>query len=291
MRRAEPSQCDRRHYYCSEVPPDPSQAAVAVAIAQLTLDAVTTAGGALSRRREQKRRSGFDEMLATQSERVAGLLDERFGAELQAAILATTATVDFREIVEIHAYSARLGGEQQLHLLSDLYRRHFNLYTRVGVDGADATRQLMHAAILHLLEQPQYSSAPSQGDPGTALLARLLDNLSRKLTDTANWTSEDEKRLRDTLRLHRNQMRGVVGRIRPPDLASRTLLPIEQIYVAPALSGAFSEPIELSTAIRDRRLSPTVVLGDPGAGKTTMSYFIAKMRCSLEITTQSRLFV
>jgi hypothetical protein len=64
------------------------------------------------------------------------------------------------------------------------------------------------------------------------------------------------------------------GKVEPPDFERRRRVPIEDIYVPPviaqvAISDASQAPREVDLLTLDGEIDRTVLLGDPGAGKTT----------------------
>lgn len=106
------------------------------------------------------------------------------------------------------------------------------------------------------------------------LIVRQLDSLVEAASFRSRFSSDDEARLRKKLRKHQQQIRDHTSRVSPPDFSERRLVPLEDIYVLPTMTGRNDGPGDLLTRLKSRELGGVVVLGDPGAGKTTLSTYL-----------------
>jgi hypothetical protein len=109
---------------------------------------------------------------------------------------------------------------------------------------------------------------------GTAIVLTQLDNLPGLVEFWEGFDKKKETELRAVLDRHREQAHSSANRVTPPDFTERRLVPLHKIYVVPHIDGFYKKLDELLYHVRRRRLGGIVVLGDPGAGKTTLVRFL-----------------
>ncbi len=77
-------------------------------------------------------------------------------------------------------------------------------------------------------------------------------------------------------RRYRAQVRAAHGYIEPPDFERKRKIPIEDLYVSPRIGTARSETQQLLSFDQfEARIDRTVLLGDPGGGKSTAANALA----------------
>jgi NACHT domain len=113
-----------------------------------------------------------------------------------------------------------------------------------------------------------------------ALLGTLADMVAALAHPGRGGLEEDE-----FLRRYRRQVRERHGKLDPPDFERRRRVPVAEIYVPTAVNQDFhpernvapraSQPSSLTVRDLAARLYRTVLLGDPGGGKTTAANVLA----------------
>ncbi|MET8078724.1 NACHT domain-containing protein [Streptomyces sp. NPDC005303] len=107
---------------------------------------------------------------------------------------------------------------------------------------------------------------------GEAFSARMISSLraiERRLDSFKVATPEEE---REFVRRYRNHVLENFGKIEPPDFERRRRVPIDDLYVPPEITRVGSSPRDsVNTWQLAERIDRTVLLGDPGGGKTTAS--------------------
>lgn len=104
-------------------------------------------------------------------------------------------------------------------------------------------------------------------DAFNARIVALLDSIERQHSalDGADPASVTKWSLQ-----YRRQLRSMYASIRPPDFTHRRKIPIERLYVPPEITGVGERgSIWLSFDDLAQEIDRTVLLGDPGAGKST----------------------
>ena len=107
-----------------------------------------------------------------------------------------------------------------------------------------------------------------------AYLARVVAAIDRHVVVSAGRL--DSAGDRDFVMRYRRQAADWHGRLQPPDFERRRLIPIDDLYVSPAISHVIEveagAPLPETDIWRlDDELDRAVLLGDPGGGKTTAS--------------------
>ncbi|MER8042550.1 NACHT domain-containing protein [Streptomyces sp. NPDC094032] len=105
-----------------------------------------------------------------------------------------------------------------------------------------------------------------------AFAARMVSSIKALERRLHSFESADPQKDREFLRSYRNHVREEFGKIEPPDFERRRRVPIADLYVTPRIT-------EIDTAAGrevdvwefGNRIDRTVLLGDPGGGKTTAS--------------------
>ena len=118
-----------------------------------------------------------------------------------------------------------------------------------------------------------------------ALLGTITDVLAA-LSHPGQRGPEEE----EFLRRYRRQVRERHGKLEPPDFERRRRVPVADIYVPPVINevlqpeGNAAPPVPESSALNvwdlASRLNRTVLLGDPGGGKTTAANVLANFFAS-----------
>ncbi|MGW7464277.1 NACHT domain-containing protein [Streptomyces xantholiticus] len=105
-----------------------------------------------------------------------------------------------------------------------------------------------------------------------AFAARMVSSLKALERRLQSYETADPERDKEFLRGYRNHVLEEFGKIEPPDFERRRRVPIADLYVTPEIT-----QIDTSTSSAidvwelGRRIDRTVLLGDPGGGKTTAS--------------------
>lgn len=113
---------------------------------------------------------------------------------------------------------------------------------------------------------------------GTTLVLATLDAIQRHNASVLSARDPESWKLaRQWEETYRTQAVQAHGYIEPPDFDRKRKVPIEDLYVAPQiLSGRSTEQDEqLSIADFWSRIDRTVLLGDPGGGKSTAATYLA----------------
>lgn len=161
--------------------------------------------------------------------------------------------------------------------------------TRLSQQTSATEAEEFAAALTNHLESLAFAAkdALSQADPSmlvqlqqSALLKRLAATLETitKHNDAIARIS-DLSATADNERFLTNYRQACIerhGYITPPDFETNRKIPLEQLYVAPSLRRPsnlhIDSTIDVSTFIE--RIDRTVVLGDPGGGKSTLASFV-----------------
>jgi hypothetical protein len=103
------------------------------------------------------------------------------------------------------------------------------------------------------------------------LLFQALTELLEQVAGSAAYRHEE-----DFLAEYRRQVRDLHGKLKPPDFDRRIRVPINSIYVDPPIykesfskRGVAGRALTVRQLAREKKINRTVLVGDPGAGKTT----------------------
>jgi hypothetical protein len=114
-----------------------------------------------------------------------------------------------------------------------------------------------------------------------------LAGLRSTLEELRGVGEEDFEAIAEWERLYRNAVKARHGTITPPSLDASDQVPVDDIFVEPTFASLDSEApkLQISSAALSDRLDRTVVLGDPGAGKSTyalkLAYDLARERAKV----------
>jgi len=237
-------------------------------------------GARQQRQSETLREEILDRLTASASGLSTALSDAIGGVEDDAWPRTLIESVDFRDFVRLFVASKRAG-------LAESADRSFSMYLRgvVGLYAPAKQQEEITAALLggleeatsQLLDEPRIRER-LELDPAAvsaSLTARQLD----QLLDIAKFWSTHSRDAEDSmlrvLRDHRIAMHGSTARVQPPDFSERRLVPLKDIYVVPRMSGALTSPGALIKRVEALDAGGHVILGDPGAGKTTLVTHLA----------------
>ncbi|GGS07894.1 hypothetical protein GCM10010269_53720 [Streptomyces humidus] len=105
-----------------------------------------------------------------------------------------------------------------------------------------------------------------------AFAARMVSSLKALERRVRSYDTADPQRDRAFLLRYKNHLLEEFGKIEPPDFERRRRVPISDLYVTPEINQLDmpnASPIDVWEL--GRRIDRTVLLGDPGGGKTTAS--------------------
>ena len=105
-------------------------------------------------------------------------------------------------------------------------------------------------------------------------IACILENMQRQESSTGL------ESLSEIVRRYRDQVKKAHRYLTPPDFERRRYIPVEDLYVAPTMHDSLDPEIKVPFKSLDTIVDRTVLLGDPGIGKSTasqvMTYCIAR---------------
>ncbi|WP_406305244.1 NACHT domain-containing protein [Streptomyces sp. NBC_00885] len=108
-----------------------------------------------------------------------------------------------------------------------------------------------------------------------AYSARMISSLRAIERRLKSFDVSNPKEEREFIRRYRNHVVENFGKIEPPDFERRRRVSIEDLYVPPEITRMDSSPPDaVNTWELVDRIDRTVLLGDPGGGKTTTSNVI-----------------
>lgn len=171
------------------------------------------------------------------------------------------------------------------------FARLYGRYVPSGTeDDAGTLFDLLAASAERLLHVAAREGDPRAGEAIAAVrfrhLAEELQGLKRTV-DTLQFTADAEiDAFLDWEKIYREQVLVRHGTITPPSFDTSERVPVDDIYVEPSFRpNDSSVPDELSRDELVQRLDRTVVLGDPGAGKSTfamkLAYDLARNRVTV----------
>jgi hypothetical protein len=211
---------------------------------------------------------------------VSDALRAEFDGNIPLGVETLLQSRDFQELARLRAAAYRSDLDQAAERTFRLMlRRIAALYvpTRHAPKIATVLLGVLDQALVAAHSSPESRELLSTDPESVAahIIIRQLDCL----TDFADfWKTHGRQReadLREILLRHRGQVQEGTRRISPPDFSERRLVDLGQIYVVPAMSGAHESAAGLLDRLRRREPGGVVVLGDPGAGKTTLSTYLA----------------
>ncbi|MFL5872673.1 MAG: NACHT domain-containing protein [Solirubrobacterales bacterium] len=168
-------------------------------------------------------------------------------------------------------------------------------FVRAFPHAAEESADRLFDALARIVEEA-LSVAAREGNAGAdeaiaAARFRRLDEelagLRSTLEELRGVDEEDVEAIAEWERLYRNAVKARHGTITPPSLDASDQVPVDDIFVEPTFASLDSEApkLQISYAALSDRLDRTVVLGDPGAGKSTyalkLAYDLARERATV----------
>jgi hypothetical protein len=168
-------------------------------------------------------------------------------------------------------------------------------FARAFPDAAAGSADRLFDALAMIVERAlSISAGEGNAEAGEAIEAarfRRLDEelagLRSTLEELRGVGEEDLEAIAEWERLYRNAVKARHGTITPPSLDASDQVPVDDIFVEPTFASLDSEApkLQISYAALSDRLDRTVVLGDPGAGKSTyalkLAYDLARERATV----------
>jgi len=108
--------------------------------------------------------------------------------------------------------------------------------------------------------------------------------MERHLASLAVVSTSTRRQEADFVRQYKSQLRAAHGYIVPPDFDRRRKIPIINLYVSPDISGGATDSRPLTVLELAKCTDRTVLLGDPGGGKSTAGQWIIHHYASEEGT-------
>lgn len=245
--------------------------------------------------REARRKRVVRRSVRVLSERPATDLDrliERWEPADAARLIAYVRLPDFEQLA-IQLTGMVLERKRPEKYVADL---RAGLTRSLQLHGVAATKEVATALFDELWSAVVLAIAETGGPTdATAMMGATVTVSMRAMAATRNWQLLERLRTLDDTHVFIRALRAQIGRvdgfIRPPHVESGRRVPLASLYVEPHLVRHLAE-----TSLRQaERLAPkeiltgnlrTVVLGDPGGGKSTLAAMIA---CHIARSTESRL--
>jgi hypothetical protein len=143
----------------------------------------------------------------------------------------------------------------------------------------DVLSQLTEAAVLRLRKDGYKLTDEALQRMHRLILEMYTSSIERNTRLLSGLRTENLERNNDFLNRLRTQVAFRYRNIEPPDFERIVRIPIEEMYVSPSLSEGIQPSLyatnELNLTNFVIRIYRTVVLGDPGGGKSTLSAFLA----------------
>ncbi|MEI2650151.1 MAG: NACHT domain-containing protein [Dermatophilaceae bacterium] len=141
------------------------------------------------------------------------------------------------------------------------------------------TEEAIERVISELRKADGEAFLQMQSLAASSLLDATLQALGRHRTALNRYNSPEHMRaLESWLMDYRHQVAAAHGFIAPPDFERKRKVPMDALYVAPRIRpGSFGAESRIQVGIHEfaSRIDRTVLLGDPGGGKSTAASFIA----------------
>lgn len=110
-----------------------------------------------------------------------------------------------------------------------------------------------------------------------ALIRSTLDTIDRHIRSIAGNSATDHVSYTRFIDQYRAQVVTAHGSITPPDFDRRRRVPVDDLYVAPTFTSTAARGTDTEPSLDELRCSidRTVILGDPGGGKSTLTSVLA----------------
>ena len=191
---------------------------------------------------------------------------------------ATSSAVVFETI------SARLVGVHAAELAKIRERWKINSTPLLPLLSEEQRNSFINQLFTVVCEEAEYI-ATSMEERHPDMVARLQENARHnrlyaimealEKRSASYQLSDAEKAIADHewLKIYRSQAEAAHGHLTPPDFDRRRSVPISDLYVSPSIASRIGQQRIDTFGLADR-IDRTVLLGDPGGGKTTASTVI-----------------
>jgi hypothetical protein len=165
--------------------------------------------------------------------------------------------------------------EAVLHIIADEFpeidRKELEVFAAALFDRLDGHCRELADRVAE--GSPEFLERVRQG-AHYALVTATLRAAERHLAALAETSVTSRRQETDFLRQYKSQLRAAHGFIIPPDFDRRRKIPINNLYVSPDISHSVGSPRSLTVLALAECTDRTVLLGDPGGGKSTASQWI-----------------